>query len=269
MDRPSVERELRHVHGDTTYYPTAHAARAALSNARTAAEAPQNPPPDRAAAINPENRSTGQPFDLTPRGGWTAADRVAPPRPPNTSSYPSAQQYPLGTPLTVHVIGADGPGRQLGHGVVVEHPGPAHVTVESPYGTRRISPISHVRTTATNLTSPAPPTGTAEPAATDRWQHLFTTAHRAVLADPHWPALAAQIDRIAATGADVAALVANITAERELPDDHPARNLDYRLANAAPPPPTTRPGEHDAPPPGVTNPAAGPSTPQPRSGPQR
>jgi hypothetical protein len=38
MDRPSVERELRHVHNDPNHYSTAHAARDALTTARALAD---------------------------------------------------------------------------------------------------------------------------------------------------------------------------------------------------------------------------------------
>jgi hypothetical protein len=248
MDRPSVERELRHVHGDTIYYTTAHAARDALAAARATAD------PDRNASRTSEHvdarndRAGENSLERTPPGGWTADDRVPPPQPPDTSQYPSAQRYPIGTPLTVHAIGADGPGRQLGHGIVVDHPGPAHVIVESPYGTRRISPISHVRPTvlSASTSNPTPPSSGHPPSPTDRWRHLFAT-QPAVLDDPHWPALAAQMDRIAGAGADVAALVDQIIAERALPADHPARSLDYRLSNAVPPPPTTHQGSGTVP----------------------
>lgn len=109
MDRPSVERELRHIHGDTTYYPTAHGARAALTAAR-AADDPSRP------AIS-------------------GADRPG----------PSVDEYPMGTQVTVHANDIGGPGRRLGRGAVVDHPDPDHVIVESPYGTRRLAHTSHVR----------------------------------------------------------------------------------------------------------------------------
>ena len=70
--------------------------------------------------------------------------------------------------------------------------------------------------------------------AIDTWRPVVNAFDPALTRDPHWPALAAQLDRIAATGADVAALVAQVTAERALPADHPARSLDYRLSAAAP-----------------------------------
>jgi hypothetical protein len=244
-DRPSVERELRHVHGDTTYYSTVHAARDALAAARAAADTnPSNPEAaERADAFSSEreqwreqihphgdgpyttdgrfaaiSRSTdGLPqggvvggahqtrtqadayvdalnagdthdhaqfaayradptgyrrgsltafgqalLDNTPPGGWTDADRVTTPPAPDTSSYPSAQRYPVGTPLTVHAVTADGTvGRRLGHGVVTDHPGPEHVTVESPYGTRRVAHLNQV----SQPHQPTPPPQANPPAA--------------------------------------------------------------------------------------------------------
>jgi N12 class adenine-specific DNA methylase/SAM-dependent methyltransferase len=252
MDRPSVERELRHVHGDTTHYTTGHAARDALLAARTRTDDPP-PSPVQSPVISATPADTTRQHDnaveRTPPGGWTDADRVTPVPAPDTSAYRSVRQFPIGALLTVHAIGADGPGRQLGHGRVVDHPGPEHVTVESPYGTRRISPISHVRLAdprdptrpSAAPTTPQAATHPRPPSPSDRWQHLFRRSHPDVLADPHWPALAAQIDRIATTGADIAALVTQVTAERQLPAEHPARSLDYRLANLAPPPRPTRP----------------------------
>jgi N12 class adenine-specific DNA methylase len=67
-----------------------------------------------------------------------------------------------------------------------------------------------------------------------RWADLIAANHPRVVTDPHWEALAAQLDRIHAAGGDVAALVAQVTTERALPADHPARSLDYRLAEFTP-----------------------------------
>jgi hypothetical protein len=61
-----------------------------------------------------------------------AHDRVTT-RPPNDSGrWLSVQAYPTGTEVNVHSADADGPGRHLGHGMVVGHTGPQHVIVESP-----------------------------------------------------------------------------------------------------------------------------------------
>lgn len=62
----------------------------------------------------------------------------------------------------------------------------------------------------------------------------MAVSHPEVLTDPHWGALATQLDRIADAGGDVAALLAEVTAERALPAQHPARSLDYRLHDAMP-----------------------------------
>ena len=274
MDRPSVERELRHVHGDMTYYSTAHAARDALAAARAQATATEVPPPPaeprstpvgkpritvehtqagtlvhgterddttaraalkeqgfkwssnlsawylprtyryetrservqalartlgdqvtigagtpdldpvsaadtrdygdagaRPADDAPQNRSTltafGQavlragPLEDSPDAGRSGPT-------PDTSGYPSAQRYPIGSRLTVHAVTDDGTtGRRLGHGVVTDHPGPEHVTVESPYGTRRVAHLDQV-SQPNRATSPTSNSVTAQPPVTDR-----------------------------------------------------------------------------------------------------
>ncbi len=227
MDRPSVERELRHVHNDSTHYTTAHAARASAdthtANPEPAEQAPR--------AANPATA-----MEVAPPGGWTDADRVQPTS-RDTSSYLSAQRYPLGTELTVYAVGEDGPGRRLGHGVVVNHPGPHHVTVESPFGTKRVAAMSHV-----SLTDASPieaqslgghtPTASETPA--QKWAAQCDAVDERITADPHWPALAAQLDRAAAGGTDVGAVLQQVTADNALPEDHPARSLAYRVADVVP-----------------------------------
>ena len=114
-----------------------------------------------------------------------------------------------------------------------------------------------------------------------RWADLIAANHPSVVTDPHWDALAAQLDRIHAAGGDVAALVAQVTSERALPDNHPARCLDYRLAEFTPTTPATTqvavgpPGSSDRSPgpdsltgatPSAGVPPAGPTT---RTGPGR
>ena len=240
MDRPSVERELRHVHGDTTHYPTAHGARDALAAARAHHDQPARPTGSDTPAA-----PAATPFEQAPPGGWTDADRVRPTQPVDISSYPSAQRFPLGTELTVHAIGDQGPGRRLGHGVVVGYPGPDHVTVESCHGTRRHTPITRVRVDGTPPPAPSPtPTPAVTPATAadapptpgQRWHDIAAAVDPRVPQDPHWPALARVLDRIDANGGDVPSLLAQVTTDRALPPDHPARSLDYRLANAAPDP---------------------------------
>ena len=228
MDRPTVERELRHVHGDAAHYTTAHAARDALASARSLAETPAAEPtlsaqPDSA----PSDQRPATPLEVAPPGGWTDADRVQPVE-RDTSTYLSAQRYPLGTELTVHAVGEDGPGRRLGHGVVVDHPGPHHVTVESPFGTTRVAPISHV---STGQPEPGQATGGTP---VQRWSAVCDALDTRITADPHWPALAAQLERAANTGTDVATVLAQVTADNALPDDHPARSLAYRVADVVP-----------------------------------
>jgi hypothetical protein len=227
MDRPSVERELRHVHGDAAHYTTAHTARDALAAARSLADTAEAEPasPERDAA--PADQRPATPLEVAPPGGWTDADRVQPVE-RDTSTYLSAQRYPLGTELTVHAVGEDGPGRRLGYGVVVDHPGPHHVTVESPFGTKRVAPISHVSTG-----QPEPGQATGETPA-QRWSAVCDALDKRITADPHWPALAAQLERAANTGTDVAAVLAQVTADNALPDEHPARSLAYRVADVVP-----------------------------------
>jgi hypothetical protein len=252
MDRPSVERELRHVHGDAAHYTTAHAARDALATARALADTPAVEPaspaqPDPA----PEDKPRSTPLEVAPPGGWTEADRVQP-LSRDTSSYFSAQRYPLGTALTVHAVGEDGPGRRVGHGVVVDHPSPQHVTVESPFGTKRVAPISHV-----SAGQPEPPP-VAGDTPTKRWAAVCDSLDVRITADPHWPALAAQLERAANTGTDVAAVLAQVTTDNPLPDDHAARSLAYRVADIVPDlrsPARMRPPEPD--------PTARPMTPPP------
>jgi hypothetical protein len=144
------------------------------------------------------------------------------------------QRYPLGTPLTVHAVSGDGTaGRRLGHGVVTDHPGPEHVTVESRYGTRRVAHLNQV--SQPHQPAPSTPPPQAEPlAAEDRWASACRAIDPRVVADPHWPALARSLDRIEATGRDVEQLLREVTAQRALPAGSPARSLDYRVADAAP-----------------------------------
>jgi hypothetical protein len=232
MDRPSVERELRHVHGDATHYTTTHAARDALAAARSRAETPTaNPEPAEQA---PRAATPSTAMELAPSGGWTDADRVQPVS-RDTSSFLSAQRYPLGTDLTVYAVGEDGPGRRLGHGVVVDHPSPHHVTVESPFGTKRVAAISHVGPSDASPSETKPPghTTAAETPA-QKWAALCDAVDGRITTDPHWPALAAQLDRAAATGTDIGAVLHQVTADNALPEDHPARSLAYRVADVVP-----------------------------------
>jgi N12 class adenine-specific DNA methylase len=233
MDRRSVERELRHVHNDSTHYTTAHAARDALTAARAHADTRTSHPEPAEQAARDANPATA--MDAAPPGGWTDADRVRPTS-RDTSSYLSAQRYPLGTELTVYAVGEDGPGRRLGHGVVVDLPSPHDVTVESHFGTKRVVAISHVSLSDASPIEPRPlgPAPTAVQTSSPTWTALCDALDERITADPHWPALAAQLDRAAAAGTDVAAVLHQATANNALPDDHPARSLAYRVADVVP-----------------------------------
>jgi hypothetical protein len=197
-----------------------------------------------------------------------AHDRVTT-RPPNDSGrWLSVGAYPTGTEVSVHSADADGPGRQLGHGMVVGHTGPEHVIVESPWGTRRTATLRCVRPTAP-ATQRLP---AADSAPTTRWAALLDQQHPTVTADPHWPALAALLDRIDRAGGDVPALIDHVTRDRGLPTDNPARSLDYRLSDtlrelprtdgqpyepsttAMPPPPPPAWPSRPTTPPGITPP---------------
>jgi hypothetical protein len=166
----------------------------------------------------------------------TASDRP-------TSRYLSANRYPLGTELTVYAVGEDGPGRRLGQGVVVDHPSPHHVTVESPFGTKRVAAISHVSLSdASSIEAKQPDhmsTGVETPA--QKWATLCDAVDERITADPHWPALAAQLERAAAAGTDIGAVLHQVTADNTLPEDHPARSLAYRVADVPQATPRLRP----------------------------
>jgi len=187
MDRPSVERELRHVHNDSIHYTTAHAARDALNAARASADTPTANPEPAEQAPRAANPATA--MELAPPGGWTDADRVQPTS-RDTSSYLSAHRYPLGTELTLYAVGEDGPGRRLGHGVVVDHPSPHHVTVESHFGTKRVAAFSHVSLADASPIEAQPPGGhtpTVSETPAQKWTALCDAVDERITADPHWP----------------------------------------------------------------------------------
>jgi len=286
MDRPSVERELRHIHRDSAYYRTAHAARDALTVARTAADNPSG----NAAAVPAANRrdtqmSSGQdrtvrnqthlaahtsvgtgrpeashalvldqgghpttgnaargprtggrihpdsaapaPWEPAPPGGQAEPGRVRAAA-PTDSGYPPAMRYPPGPEPAVDDGAENGPGLRPGHGSAVDHPAPEHVIVHCPDGIRACAPRSLVNP------APAPPAAASAPEGLHRWTEICTAIDPRVASDPHWPALAAHLDRIDATGQDVAALLRQVTVSQALPAEHPARSLDYRLSGAAP-----------------------------------
>ena len=166
-----------------------------------------------------------------PPGGWTDADSVSEQPARDTSRWTSVQRHPLGATLSVHAVGDDGPGRRLGHGTVVDHSGPDHVVVESPWGTRRIAAISHVQpidpaelSATSRRPQPSPPAQTP----VESWQPLAHTIDPAITDDPAWPALAHALQRAQESGYPARAQLAVLAAE-VLPDDNPARALHYRL----------------------------------------
>ena len=77
---------------------------------------------------------------------------------------------------------------------------------------------------------PAP----ATPTPTSRWAQLVERINPRLTADPSWPALARAIDRAAATGYDVETHLPTLANRRPLPNEHPARSLEYRLLDAHP-----------------------------------
>jgi DNA primase catalytic core len=82
-----------------------------------------------------------------------------------------------------------------------------------------------------------PDTSTSAPAAdsppAQRWAALADSIHTGLSNDPYWPALARTIDQAAAGGIDVQTLLPCLLADNPLPDEHPARSLDFRLIDAA------------------------------------
>ena len=75
-----------------------------------------------------------------------------------------------------------------------------------------------------------------------RWAGLADSLHAGLSNDPYWPALARTIDQAAAGGIDVQTLLPRLLADNPLPDEHPARSLDFRLVDAAGD--VTRPSTH-------------------------
>lgn len=244
---------------------------AALNSGRTLDQALQAA--YRAATIDPpEPAGAARTFlDNAPPGGWTDADRVRPAREPDTSGWASVQRHPLGAALAVHAIGAEGPGRRLGRGRVVGHPGPEHVLVESPFGTRRTAPISHVRPIdPSELAAPDQPPTPARPSPTsptpdppETWRPLAHAIDPAITGDPGWVALAHALQRAQEAGYPARDQLAALAAE-VLPAQRPAVALHYRLVAdtdaALAPEPAAIPAR------ATTHP---PSPPLPETGPHR
>jgi hypothetical protein len=139
----------------------------------------------------------------------------------------------------VHSADPDGPGRQLGYGTVVGHPGRSTSSSNPPGGR---PPHSSAQLRTANRGHHA---GRAR--RRQRTHHplgapLEQQQHPTVTADPHWPARAALLDRIHRVhraGGDVPALIDHVTRDQGLPTDNPARSLDYRLSDTMPALPRT------------------------------
>ncbi|HEV7195789.1 MAG TPA: hypothetical protein VGN19_07610, partial [Pedococcus sp.] len=100
----------------------------------------------------------------------------------------------------------------------------------------RVAAISYVRVGDSSPveTKPPAPTSTAGETPAQKWAALCDAVDERITSDPHWPALAAQLDRAAAAGTDIGAVLHQVTADNALPDDHPARSLAYRVADVVP-----------------------------------
>lgn len=79
--------------------------------------------------------------------------------------------------------------------------------------------------------APAPPAPASAPL---RWAQLGEQVHPGLTGDPHWPALAATLDRAAANGHDLPRTLPALAARRPLDPDHPGRDLDDLVHHALP-----------------------------------
>ncbi len=86
---------------------------------------------------------------------------------------------------------------------------------------------------ARQLAQPIPDRAPAPPAPL-RWAQLGEQVHPGLTGDPHWPALAATLDRAAAHGHDPAMTLPALAARRPLDPDHPGRDLDDLVHHALP-----------------------------------
>ena len=78
-----------------------------------------------------------------------------------------------------------------------------------------------------------PPPTLATTLAGQRWQRTLVELDPRLVTDPHFPALAAALDRVELAGVDVTASLAAATA-KPLPDAHTARALHYQLIQICP-----------------------------------
>src|SRR6266536_1176973 len=65
--------------------------------------------------------------------------------------------------------------------------------------------------------------------ATRDWTDLAATIDERLTQGPDWPALSSALDRAAASGYDVENKLPQLAARDDLPERHPARDLQYRL----------------------------------------
>ena len=91
-----------------------------------------------------------------------------------------------------------------------------------------------------------------------RWRPAAEAVHLRLPTDPHWPALATQLERIHASGRDVPGLLKTHAWDDPLPEDKPGRTLADRLTIAVPgsgerPLPGHQPGGHAVGPAGAAN----------------
>ena len=89
-------------------------------------------------------------------------------------------------------------------------------------------PGPHVQTSAPDRTQPMETT-----LAGQRWQQTLAAVDPRLLTDPHYPVLAAALDRVELAGVDVTASLA-AAAAAPLPDSHTARTLHYNLIEVCP-----------------------------------
>ena len=125
------------------------------------------------------------------------------------------------------------------------------VALTSPPASAAASPLPAPAAAAPDLQSRPPVT-----LAVQRWQTALAALDPRLLDDPHLPALAAALDRVALTGTNIAATLAYATSRQPLPDQHPGRALHARLIDVCPaatiplsqlPHPTPRPPARPAP----------------------
>ena len=65
--------------------------------------------------------------------------------------------------------------------------------------------------------------------AQERWREACSAVDPRLPTDPHYPALAAALDRVDAAGVDVQAALALAARDGHLPNDNPGRALHFRL----------------------------------------